>query len=275
MSLPWIETRAFRDKVVLITGAGQGIGAGLAENFGKAGASVLACDVVAERVQETAAKLQEQGLRVESSVADITRLDQVEKLFDRCLEQFGRLDILISSAGFSERRPLLEIDEPYWDQIQGVNLKGPFFCLQRAAREMISQGEGGRIILLTSIGAYAAQMHLTAYCAAKSGLVLVTKAAAVELAGHGITVNAVGPGAVEGPWNDKFFRDPEYSRRWKATAPMRRMATNQDITGAVFYLASPDSSYVTGQVLYVDGGKLAYVPSVDVLGEALDRSEKD
>ena len=275
MSLPWIETGAFREKVVLITGAGQGIGAGLAERFAQAGASVLACDVVADRVRQTASRLQEQGLRVEPSVADITRLEQIERLFDHCLDEFGRVDVLISSAGFSQRVPLLEIEEPYWDQVQGVNLKGPFFCLQRAAREMIARKEGGRIILLTSIGAHAAQMHLAAYCAAKSGLVLVTKAAAVELAGHGITVNAVGPGAVEGPWNRQFFKDPDYSRRWRATAPLGRMATNDEIAGAVFYLASPDSSYVTGQVLYVDGGKLAYVPGVDILGEALDRPEKD
>ncbi len=275
MQLPWIQTKTFAGRVVLITGAGRGIGEALARRFAEAGAQVVMNDVVEERVEAAVDRLRQDGLPAVAVAADITRPDQADRLVQASVERYGRLDVFVSSAGFSERRALFHIDEAYWDHIQDVNLKGPFFCLQAAASRMAARGEGGRIILLTSIGAHAAQMHLAAYSAAKAGLVLLTKAAAVELARHQITVNAVGPGAVEGPWNAQFFSDPEYRRRWMATAPLRRMATNDDIAGAVMFLASPDAGYVTGQVLYVEGGKLAYVPGVDILADALDRPEED
>ncbi|HXK59077.1 MAG TPA: SDR family oxidoreductase [Acidobacteriota bacterium] len=272
MKLPWIETQAFKGRVVLITGAGRGIGEGLARRFAEAGALVVMNDIIDGRVHEAACRLREIGLPVTPLVADITRPESARDLVHRCVELCGRLDVFVSSAGFSERKSLLEIDEAYWDRIQGVNLKGPFFCLQAAARAMIERGEGGRIVFLTSIGAYAAQMHLAAYSAAKAGLNLLTKAAAVELAPYQITVNAVGPGAVEGPWNEQFFQDPDYRRRWMATAPLRRLATNDDIAGAVLFLASAGAGYITGQILYVEGGKLAYVPNADIIAHALGQS---
>jgi NAD(P)-dependent dehydrogenase (short-subunit alcohol dehydrogenase family) len=275
VQMPWIQTKAFKDRVVLITGAGRGIGEAMAQRFAEAGASVVINDIVKERVDGVACRLQELGLPVIASVADITRPLEVNRLVNSCLDQHGRLDIFVSSAGFSERRPLLEIDEAYWDRIHGVNLKGPFFCLQAAARAMKERGKGGRIVLLTSIGAYAAQMHLASYSAAKGGLVLLTKAAAVELAPYQITVNAVGPGAVEGPWNDQFFKDPDYRRRWMATAPLRRMATSDEIAATVLFLASEDAGYITGQVLYVEGGKLAYVPNADIIADAMNRMPED
>jgi NAD(P)-dependent dehydrogenase (short-subunit alcohol dehydrogenase family) len=269
MSLPWVETKAFRDRIVLITGGGRGIGEALVERFAQAGARVIVNDVVSERVKGVADRLWQSGLEVLGVPADITRNEEVERLFARTAKEFGQLDIFVNSAGFSERRPLLEVDEPHWDRMLGVNLKGPFFCMQAAARAMIPQRQG-RILFLTSIGAHAAQMHLAPYCAAKAGIVLLTRAAAVELATHQITVNAVGPGAVEGPWNRQFFDDPEYRRRWLATAPLGRMATNDDVAAAVLFLASDEAGYITGQVLYVDGGKLAYVPSPDVLHKAIE-----
>jgi NAD(P)-dependent dehydrogenase (short-subunit alcohol dehydrogenase family) len=269
-SLPWIETAAFRGQVVLITGAGRGIGAALAEKFAQAGAAVVVNDIIRERAHEVADRLRASGLTASAVVADITRTDEVRALFEECRRLNGSLDVFVSSAGFAERRPLLEVDEPYWEQIQGIHLKGPFFCIQQAARQMIERG-GGRILLLSSIGGHAAQMHLAAYSAAKGGVTLLTKAAALELAPHGITVNAVGPGAVEGPWNRPFFEDPEYKKIWLATAPMRRMATNDDIAAAVMFLTSREAAYITGQVLYVDGGKLAYVPGVDVLRPGLEQ----
>ena len=263
MSLPWVETKAFRGRVVLITGAGRGIGENLAERFAQAGATVVVNDIVAERANGVAERLGRAGLRAAPAAADIARVDQVREMFEAAQREHGPVDVFVSSAGFAERRPLLEADEAYWDQTQGVHLKGPFFCIQQAARQMI--GRGGRVVLLTSIGGYAAQMHLAAYASAKGGVTLLTKAAALELAPHGITVNAVGPGAVEGPWNRQFFEDPEYTRIWMATAPMRRLAVNDDIAAAVLFLASQEAAYITGQVLYVDGGKLTYVPGVDVL----------
>jgi NAD(P)-dependent dehydrogenase (short-subunit alcohol dehydrogenase family) len=270
MTLPWVETRAFQDQVVLITGAGRGIGEGLAERFAQAGATVVVNDVVAERASGVADRLTQAGHHATAVVADVTKTAQVRAMFDECTRRHGPVSVFISSAGFAERRPLFEVDEDYWDRMQGVHLKGPFFCIQRAAEQMTQLG-GGRIVLLTSIGGYAAQMHLAGYAAAKGGLNLLTKGAALELAPHKITVNAVGPGAVEGPWNEQFFADPEYRRLWLATAPLGRAASNDDVAAAVMFLASREAGYITGQVLYVDGGKLAYVPGVHMLSGLVER----
>lgn len=267
MTFPWIQTKAFANHVVAIVGAGRGIGAGLAQRFAEAGASVLIIDLERDRAEETAGRLVQTGLNAYAVTANIVNPDEVQRLFSDCFEQHGRLDVLINSAGFAERRSMLDVDESYWDTTLDVNLKGPFFCLQAAARIMIKQGRG-RVINLGSVGGYAAQMDLIAYNSAKGGVVLLNKAAALELAPHGITVNTVAPGGVEGPWNENFFDDPEYSRRWKATVPMGRVATNDDVAAAVLFLASEESKYITGQTIYVDGGKLSYVPGVEILNQA-------
>lgn len=269
MSLPWIETKAYRDQAVLITGAGRGIGEALAELFAQAGARVIVSDLIPERALSVASRLRTAGLIADSLPADLTKIDELRALFDGCQKKHGSLDVFVNSAGFAERRPLMDVDESYWDRMQGVNLKGPFVCIQAAARQMAGR-RSGRIVLLTSVGGYAAQMHLSAYSAAKGGLNLLVKAAALELAAYGITVNAVGPGAVEGPWNRQFFDDPEYKRMWLATVPLRRMATNDDVAAAVLFLASREAAYITGQIIYVDGGKLSYVAGVDVLKSGLD-----
>lgn len=266
VSLPWVETKAFRDQVVLIIGAGRGIGEGLTRRFAQAGAEVVACDSMSERADALEAALKDEGLHVTAVTADITQVDEIEVLFARLRADFGRLDVLVNSAGFNRRMSVAKTDESLWDQTQDVNLKGPFFCCKAASRLMGESG-GGRIVNLSSIGGFAAQWHLAAYSAAKGGLTLLTKALALELAPLGITVNAVGPGAVEGPWNDQFFSDPEYRRRWMATSPIKRLATNDDVAAAVMFFASRDASYITGQVLYVDGGKLSYVPSVGVFAD--------
>ncbi len=268
-SLPWIEAKAFRDQTVLITGGGRGIGEALAGMFAKAGARVVVNDLIAERAETVANCLRAAGLTAQSLAADITKIAELQSLLDKCRRELGSIDVFVNSAGFAERRPLMDVDEAYWDHMQDVNLKGPFFCIQAAAGHMATR-RFGRIVLLTSVGGYAAQMHLSAYSAAKGGLNLLVKGAALELAAHGITVNAVGPGAVEGPWNQQFFDDPDYKRLWQATVPMRRMATNDDVAAAVLFLASREAGYITGQVIYVDGGKLSYVPGVDVLKSGLD-----
>jgi NAD(P)-dependent dehydrogenase (short-subunit alcohol dehydrogenase family) len=260
--------------VVAIVGAGRGIGEGLADRFARAGAIVLVIDLDLAGAQRVADQLTDAGLSAFALGADITQPDAVGQLFSSCAVEHGRLDVLVNSAGFAERRAMLEVDEAYWDTMADVNLKGPFFCLQAAARIMIPQGRG-RIINLGSVGGYAAQKDLIAYNAAKGGISLLTKAAALELGAHGITVNTVAPGGVEGPWNEQFFSDPDYRRRWNATVPLGRMATNDDVAAAVLFLAAEESQYLTGQTLYVEGGKLSYVPGIEILDGALRASKAD
>ncbi len=251
----------FRGRNVLITGAGRGIGQHLAQQFCRLGATVFVNDFHDSRATEVVDELQSFGFHPVAMPADITDVRQVQRLFGDIHNQCGGLDIFVNSAGFAQRVPLLEVTEEYWDQMQNVNLKGPFFCLQAAASQMMARG-GGRIVLLGSIGGQSAQRNLAAYGAAKAGLSMLAKSAAVDLAPHGITVNVAAPGAVEGPWNDQFFSDPLYRARWEQTVPARRMATNEDVAAAVLFFASMGAGYITGQTLFVDGGKLAYLPSV-------------
>jgi gluconate 5-dehydrogenase len=246
---------------ILVTGAGRGIGRYLTEQLARLGGMVFVNDYHHSRASEVAELLQSQGLHARAMSADIADVPQVKRMFGEIHEQCGGVDIFVNSAGFAQRVPLLDATEVYWDQMQDVNLKGPFFCLQAAAKQMLAR-HGGRIILLGSVGGQSAQKNLAAYGAAKAGLSMLAKSAAVDLAPHGITVNVVAPGAVEGPWNDQFFSDPEFRSRWEKTVPAGRMATNEDVAVAVLFFASPAAGYITGQTLYVDGGKLAYLPSV-------------
>ena len=246
---------------MLITGAGRGIGPYLAERFCRMGANVFVNDLHAQRANQVMNDLRSQGFRSTALPADIADVLQIRRMFSEILDRCGGVDVFVNSAGFAIRTPLLEVTEEYWDQMLGVNLKGPFFCLQSAAQQMIARG-GGRIVLLGSIGSHAAQRNLAAYGAAKAGLSLLAKSAAVDLAPHHVTVNVVAPGAVVGPWNDQFFSDPDYLARWEKTVPAGRMATNEDVSQAVLFFASPAAGYITGQTLFVDGGKLAYLPSV-------------
>lgn len=250
-----------RGRNVLVTGAGRGIGQHLTEQFCRTGAAVFVNDFHASRANGVVQELQTHGFHPVAMPADIADVLQVQRMFGEILDRYGGVDIFINSAGFAQRVPLLEVTEEYWDQMQNVNLKGPFFCLQAAARQMIARG-GGRIVLLGSVGGQSAQRNLAAYGAAKAGLSMLAKSAAVDLAPHRITVNVVAPGAVEGPWNEQFFSDPLYRAHWEQTVPAGRMATNEDVAAAVLFFASPEAGYITGQTLFVDGGKLAYLPSV-------------
>ncbi|MEO2031690.1 MAG: SDR family NAD(P)-dependent oxidoreductase, partial [Planctomycetaceae bacterium] len=152
MTLPWVETKAFQDQVVLIVGAGQGIGEGLARRFAEAGAAVVACDCIAERSKAIEESLKSEGLNVSGFTVDITRMDQIESLFGRVLAEFPRLDVLINSAGFNRRVPFRETDETLWDQTQNVNLKGPFRLCALFGKRM-ADANGGSIINVSSVAA--------------------------------------------------------------------------------------------------------------------------
>jgi len=247
-----------KEKVALITGAGTGIGYGLALGLAKEGAKIIAnyCRSK-EGAEEVAGRIKKAGGEAVAVQADVSRIEEVDHLVEKATEIFGRVDILINNAGIALWKPFLEIEEELWDRTIDTNLKGTFLCSQRVAREMVKTG-GGKIINITSSGGHAALEYLAAYCASKGGITLLTMEMAMELAPYKINVNAVGPGSIEIERN--LRDDPDYNETHKGFIPFGRVGKPEDLVGAVVFLSSEDSNYITGQVLYVDGGMLACVP---------------
>ena len=247
-----------KDKVALITGAGTGIGYGLALGLAKEGAKIVANYRSSKGgAEEVAARIKEVGGDAVAVQADVSRIEEVNRLVERTVEVFGRIDILVNNAGIALWKPFFEITEDIWDRTIDTNLKGTFLCSQRAAKEMVKTG-GGKIINITSSGGYAALEYLAPYCASKGGITLLTREMAMELAPYKINVNAVGPGSIEVERN--LRDDPDYNETHKKLIPIGRVGKPEDLVGAVVFLSSEDSDYITGQVLYVDGGMLACVP---------------
>ncbi|GED72036.1 glucose-1-dehydrogenase [Brevibacillus reuszeri] len=248
---------SFRDKVAIVTGAGSGNGRAIALQFLAEGAKVVIADINVDGANETVS-LSPQGDNAFVVKVNVTKKAEVESMIAQTIEHFGKLDILINNAGIVKFSTFLEIEEEEWDLVHDVNLKAPFLCSQAAAKEMIKSNTRGRIINITSVEAHRivsssghCQPH---YNSSKGGLNLLTKAIALELAPHGITVNSVAPGVVETPFTAKGLENPEIKAWILDRVPVGRVATPNDIANAVLFLAKAESEYVTGATLFVDGG---------------------
>ena len=246
------------DKVAVVTGAGTGIGTGIAEALAGAGAAVVvAYHGNAAGAAGVADRVRERGGHALVHPCDVRDPGQVESLFDATLAEFGRVDVLVNNAGITEPRPLLELTVEEWDKTLDINLRGTFLCTKRAAREMIAQGAGGRIVNLSSVHGFGAVPNHAHYEASKGGINLFTKACAVELAPHNILVNAIAPGAIE---VERYFDVPGYDREaWGRGIPVGRIGLPSDIGPLAVFLCSEGASYVTGQVILVDGGMISQI----------------
>ena len=246
----------FRDAVVIVTGAASGIGRAIAHRFVQEEAAVVIADVNAAGAEETQSQVRAVGGRALVAKTDVRRRDEIDAMVKAALERFGRIDILVNGAGIETLIPFLDLPEDEWNRVLGVNLTGTFLCGQAVAREMVRAGRGGKIINIASINSAIALPNQAHYVASKGGLLMLTKAMALELAAHGINVNAIGPGVVETPLTAKSLSDPARRDFLLKRTPLSRFGQPGDIAQAAVFLASEAASFITGTILYVDGGWL-------------------
>jgi NAD(P)-dependent dehydrogenase (short-subunit alcohol dehydrogenase family) len=245
---------SLKGKVAIVTGSSRGIGRAIAEALAGAGAAVTVSGRNRERTEEVAETIISAGGTSLSVRADVSKSAEVERLVERTVERFGRLDVLVNNAGISPFWKKAELlTETEWDEVIAVNLKGTFLCAQAAGRVMIPQ-KSGRIVNISSIGGRVALPNLVAYCAAKGGVEQVTRVLAAEWAPHNILVNAIAPGYVETDLTNGLRRNPRLQESIVRQTPLGRFAKVNEIAGAAIYLASDAASFVTGQTFYVDGG---------------------
>jgi NAD(P)-dependent dehydrogenase (short-subunit alcohol dehydrogenase family) len=243
----------FDDKVVLVTGAAQGIGLAIAEAFLRAGACVVLNDRTSERVRMGIEALADWEACIHPGPADVTRRTEVGTLVNDAIDTLGRLDIAINNAGLYPVTSVLEMTEEEWDSVLDVNLKGTFLVSQAVARHMVGRGEGGQIVNIASGSYKTARLGCAHYCASKAGVVLFTQVLAMELAPHQIRVNAVAPGLIDVP-ESLTPVPPEYAAATLKVIPWGRLGKPQDVAGAVLMLCSDHADYITGTVVSVDGG---------------------
>ena len=252
----------FAEKSVLITGASRGIGKGIAKRFAEEGANlILAANE--EAIHEVAKEFRMSGVNAISLVCDVTQKSEVERLYDRAIAEFAKLDVSIQNAGVITIARIEELQESEWDRVMAVNTKGVFLCCQAAAVRMKARNFG-RIINTASGQARQGFIYTPHYAASKFGVVGITQSLAKELAPHNITVNAFCPGIIETDmwaYNDSEwgkllgnYQPGELMQEWVQNIPMKRAGKAADVAGLVAFLASDDAAYITGQTINVDGG---------------------
>ena len=244
----------FSGKVVVITGAAQGIGRATAERFLAEGARVVLGDVNAEGLATTAARIGTPQT-VLPVVTDVAHKDQVDALIAAAVERFGRIDVMVNNAGIAPVMDFLDVSPESFDRVIGVNLKGAFLGTQAAARAMIAQGQGGVIINMSSINSGLANPSVATYAISKGGMNQITSTAAVAFAHHGIRVCGVGPGTIATEIIKGAFTERAGMHAILARTPLGRLGEPEEVAGVVAFLASEDASYITGETIYPDGGR--------------------
>ena len=245
-----------KDKVALITGASSGIGQGIATRFANEGAHVIINYRPGSAREEAAAKTMAANFTTKALAvaADVSQRADVEHMMDAARAAFGRLDIAVCNAGICPEQPFLEITDDEWNRVLGVNLYGAFVVSQLAARQMVKQGNGGKIIFTSSVHEDIPYPHYTAYCASKGGLRLLMRNIAIELAPHKINVNNIAPGAIATPMNQAVLDNPEELKNALSEIPWGRFGLPEEVAAVALFLASEEASYVTGSTYFVDGG---------------------
>lgn len=243
-----------QDKVAFITGAGAGIGQAIALHFAEHGAKIAVAEIVEERGRQTVSMIEGQGGEASFIGVDVSSVGSIKQGVALALERFGRIDILVNNAGILEYRPFLSIMEKSWDRLINVNLKGSFFCAQFVAAEMIRLGIKGSIINLGSIASELAIEFQSHYVTSKGGVRMMTKGLALELAPHGIRVNAIAPGVILTEMTKEDLEEATVREEAVRKIPLGRLGMPLDVARAALFLASDESDYITGSLIFVTGG---------------------
>ncbi len=257
-----------RDKVAIITGGARGIGEACARVFVGQGARVVIGDVLVTEGRATAARLSADGPGEAAFVkCDVRRPADVQKLVDTAVARFGRLDVAVANAGVNRVSDFLSLSLDDWNDVLRTNLTGCFLTNQAAARQMVKQGEGGSIVNMSSVNAVMAIDSITPYVASKGGIKQLTSVASLALAPHNIRVNAIGPGSILTDMVRTVAKDPAVRHAQMARTPLGRYGDPEEVGRIALFLATEDSSYITGQTLYCDGGRMALNYTVPVKEE--------
>jgi glucose 1-dehydrogenase len=243
-------------KVALVTGAGSGIGEAIAKRFAGEGAHVVINYHPGGRHSgdEVAAAITARKQSAIALAANIDARREVEAMFQQITSRFGRLDIAVNNAGIEIKRPFVEVPDEEWNKVLGVNLYGAFVVSQLAARQMIRQGQGGKLLFVSSVHEDIPFPGYTSYCASKGAIRMMMRNLAIELAPHKINVNNIAPGAIETPINEPVLRDPEAMKYALEEIPWHRFGKPEEVASVALFLASAEADYVTGSTYYVDGG---------------------
>ncbi len=248
-----------KDKVAVVTGARRGMGRTHALALAKKGAKVVVSDILLEECEKVVEEIKSAGGDALAIKCDVLNKSEVEAMFRTVVEKFGKVDILVNNAGIYQPKPFLEMTEEDWDKTIDINLKGQFFCAQEAAKEMM-KNKWGRIINIASIASGQVGVGIAGgahYTASKGGVIGMSETLAIELAPLGINVNVVAPGAIDTPMVQSANMPKEVMDGLMNKIPLKRIGKPEEVSNMVVFLASEDSSYITGATFYVDGGWLA------------------
>src|SRR3954451_15568974 len=257
------EPMTLHGKVAIVTGGNSGIGKAIVLALAREGANIV-IDYIAnpeatEDLEKQVAALGDRSIRVD---ADVSKVNDLQTLVDAAVKSFGRLDIMVNNAGIESRTSVLDTTEEQYEKVLEINLKSAFFGTQLAAKQMIAQGDGGRIINITSVHEDWPMPGNTAYCLSKGGMRMLTRTAGVELGPHGVLVVGVGPGAVDTPINASTAADPAKMKVLDAAIPLGRMAQPEEIGGVVAFLAGDAAGYLTATTVFADGGIMHSSPGL-------------
>ena len=244
-----------KDKVAIVTGAASGIGKAIAVEFAKEGADVCVTDLNLDGANQVAEEIRKLGRKATALKVDVVKMSDIDKMVASTIDNHGKIDILVNNAGVYIKSPILEVREADWDLMLDVMLKGTFFCTQRVLPHMLKQGKG-KVINIASTFGQIGFFEATAYCAAKGGVINLTRQMAFDLAPKKININAIGPGPTDTPLMRPDLENPERARLYLDRTPYGRAAQPEEIAWAAIYLASDESDFVNGHTLFVDGGWL-------------------